>query len=336
MATETPFPFPLLPTAIGSMPHKDAHEATGLVVKALPQLPAWPQLPNRSILEHMAAQFLSEVPSKTITTDAFLVDELPEGPVGSAIGPQRVPGLYALLNQAPKDVRGLKGQITGPITLAALVRLEGGVRAIESKTAREWLASHLGSVAVWQENLLKQRAPKTLIFLDEPYLLQALSEQWISVETAHNLITTSAQGLTGLTGLHCCASPPWEMLVELPLDVLSFDAYHYGDSAVAAAASIKSFLSKGGAIAWGVIPADPFVLADASLYRVSTVINELWGSLKEHGVPLELLSRQSIITPVCGLAGVNPDEAVRALDMTRQLATELRIMMSQQLSHQSP
>ena len=35
-------------TSVGSLPHVDAHEAAQLVLRCLPDLPAVPELPNRS------------------------------------------------------------------------------------------------------------------------------------------------------------------------------------------------------------------------------------------------------------------------------------------------
>lgn len=40
--------FGCLPTLIGSMSHTDPKEACSQVIKYLPDIPAWPQLPKRS------------------------------------------------------------------------------------------------------------------------------------------------------------------------------------------------------------------------------------------------------------------------------------------------
>src|SRR4030042_1107546 len=58
--------FGCLPTAIGSMPHVDAQEACRLVLRYLPAIPAWPQLPKRSFREIMYAQFSQGFPGITI------------------------------------------------------------------------------------------------------------------------------------------------------------------------------------------------------------------------------------------------------------------------------
>ncbi|MBM3132761.1 MAG: hypothetical protein FJZ95_07000, partial [Chloroflexi bacterium] len=51
-----------LATAIGSMPHADPAEAGALALRYLPDIPVWPQLPNRSFLENMYAQYSEGLP----------------------------------------------------------------------------------------------------------------------------------------------------------------------------------------------------------------------------------------------------------------------------------
>ena len=326
-----PFPFSLVATGVGSMPHTNPRTAAEAVVKTLPELPFWPQLPNRSPLEQMAAQFLSEVPSASVTDDAVLIPELPEGDVSSAIGPQRVPGLYSMIDARAKNPKGIKGQVTGPITLGALVRLHGGIRAIDSREGREWLAEHIGRVAQWQEHFLSQINPQTLVFIDEPYLLQAIAEEWVSLQEIHDLIATCAGHLTGLVGLHCCATPPWSFLVELPVKVLSFDAYRYSATMFSAVDQIKAFLDKGGSIAWGVVPSESYSLGHTSPPELCALLDHVWRTLAEKGIPMNQLVRQSMITPSCGLARLTPDESIHALEMARQIGADLRIMMMQHM-----
>jgi hypothetical protein len=50
------------PTMIGSMPQKDPEEACSVIERFLKDIPCWPQLPNRSLKEGMAAQFSEGFP----------------------------------------------------------------------------------------------------------------------------------------------------------------------------------------------------------------------------------------------------------------------------------
>ncbi len=329
MPNLAPFPFALLATGIGSMPHKSAKEAAEVVLQTIPDLPAWPQLPNRSPLEHMAAQFLGELPSVKVTDTAFYAAELPTADIGVAVGPMQAPGLYALLDQVPFAVDGLKGQVTGPITLAALLHF-GDARSIHNPKAMSWVADHVNGVLQWQEQMLQQHTPRSLIFLDEPMLTEAMEKQWLSTGALKDVFEQSTRGRSGYIGLHCCGEPPWELLVELPVDVLSFDAYRYHASAVNAAPLLQPFMERGGAIAWGVVPVEPFMLSHTSYYRINSVVQGLLQAVEAAGVPHDLLMQRSMFTPACGLAGINDQETIRALNFTSQVANELRIMSTQQ------
>src|SRR5262245_9054490 len=52
---------PGMATSIGSLPHQDAAAAARLAPRCVPELPAAPQLPNRSPLEGMVAQWVRAI-----------------------------------------------------------------------------------------------------------------------------------------------------------------------------------------------------------------------------------------------------------------------------------
>jgi hypothetical protein len=61
--------FGCLPTAIGSMPHTNPDEACSIIMKYLPDIPFWPQLPGRSPRENMIIQFSEGFPGVVIKGD---------------------------------------------------------------------------------------------------------------------------------------------------------------------------------------------------------------------------------------------------------------------------
>src|SRR6185369_6618086 len=59
-------------TAIGSLPHRDAHAAAALTLRCLPELPAAPQLPLRSKREGVVAQWAAAVPGVVVHDDGTI------------------------------------------------------------------------------------------------------------------------------------------------------------------------------------------------------------------------------------------------------------------------
>ncbi|MFH1129037.1 MAG: methionine synthase, partial [Candidatus Omnitrophota bacterium] len=56
-----------LATGIGSLPYEDPAKAVDLVLKYLPQIPFWPQLPKLGGCEGMVAQFAQNLPCLKIS-----------------------------------------------------------------------------------------------------------------------------------------------------------------------------------------------------------------------------------------------------------------------------
>src|SRR5258708_11628150 len=60
-------------TAIGSLPHHDATAAAALVLRCLPELPAAPELPMRTPLEGVVAQWARAIDGIDVRADGSLV-----------------------------------------------------------------------------------------------------------------------------------------------------------------------------------------------------------------------------------------------------------------------
>ena len=123
--------FNCLPTAIGTMPQTDPKEACSVVAKYLPDLPAWPQLPKRSHLENMYAQFSEGFPGLVLEGDKILVERSADfdsqleqlynaasedNPDDYAISAEYAAGLHAFLSLKERPPSMVKGQVTGPIS----------------------------------------------------------------------------------------------------------------------------------------------------------------------------------------------------------------------------
>jgi len=320
-----PFPFSLMATAIGSMPHSDPQAAVAAVLQALPELPAWPQLFHRSPLEHMAPQFLEGFPDAVVEADRVLIPGHRVEHGVPALSARRAAGWAEFLSAAAKSrPAGLKGQVTGPLTASLLVTLPDGRSVFRDMRVVRRLAHHLGRIAALQEQELRRLTANTLVLFDEPLLPQALASPSIGAGLAADLLTSAAVWMRGWKGIHCCSDPPWPFLLRLPLDVISFDSYHYAGTLRQHHELLDSFLARGGVIAWGLIPASDHELAMENALGLAQRLERTWAELGDTGLDIDLLRRQSIITPVCGLAHVTESNSIRALELAASVAQLLR------------
>jgi len=328
-----------LPTAIGSMPHTNPDEACSIVMKYLSDIPAWPQLPRRSPEENMVNQFSEGFPGVIIKGDKIHVE--PSANFESkleqiyidceqdnareyGISTEYAAGLHAFLSKATGS-KIVKGQVTGPITWGLRVTSQDGLGILYDETLAETAAKFLRLKASWQENILREISPNTIIFVDEPYLVSLGSVFTpIPEEKVPVLLEEVFRGIKGTKGLHCCGNSNWSVLLDTKIDILSFDAYNYVSSLSTHSDKVKSFLERGGNIAWGIIPNDEEALAKESLSSLRDRLEESMALFTRDGVGFKQIIAQGLITPSCGLASLSLEAANQALELTAKLSHDLR------------
>ena len=331
--------FGCLPTGIGSMPHTDADEAGSLIMKYLPDIPFWPQLPRRSPKENMVVQFSEGFPGVVAEGDKIHIEastnfeaELEQIYIDCeqdnaheySVSREYAAGLHTFLSRAAGN-RMIKGQVTGPITWGLTVTRQDGLGILYDDTLAETEAKFLRLKASWQENVLRETWPTVIIFVDEPYLVSLGSVFTpIPEEKVPVLLKEVFRGIKGIKGLHCCGNTNWSIVLDTSLDILSFDAYNYAASLSTHSDKVKAFLERGGSIAWGIIPNDEEVLAKESLPNLRDRLEEAMASFTRDGVKFKQIIAQGLITPSCGLNVLSPEAADRALELTAELSADLR------------
>jgi len=331
--------FRCLPTAIGSMPHMDSNEACSIIMKYLPDIPVWPQLPRRSPKENMIIQFSEGFPGVVIDGDKIHIEpsvefesELEQIHIDCeqdasreyGISPEYAAGLHAFVSKGTGN-EIVKGQVTGPITWGLRVTNQDGLGILYDDALSETAAKFLRLKALWQENILREIVPDTIIFVDEPYLVSLGSVFTpIPEEKVPVLLEEVLRGIKGIKGLHCCGNTNWSVLLDTSVDILSFDAYNYASSLNTHSDKVKSFLDRGGNIAWGIIPNEEEALAKESLSSLRDRLEDAMSPFTRDGVKFRQLVAQGLITPSCGLESLSPEAAGQALELTAKLSEDLR------------
>ena len=328
-----------LATAIGSMPHIDPDEACSIAMRYLPDIPAWPQLPKRSSEESMYIQFSEGFPGIVVKEDKVQIEpsanfetelgqvyiDCEEGnPDKYSVSAEYAAGFHSLLAKSPK-LSIVKGQIIGPVTWGLTVTDQDKRAIIYNETLAEIMAKFLRLKASWQENALSQISARTIIFIDEPYLT-SLGSAFAAIpeEKVTALLEEVFLGIKGVKGVHCCGNTDWPILLETTTDILSFDAYNYATSLSLYPSEVKSFLSRGGVIAWGIVPNDAEALAVESVSSLRDRLGEAMAPFTRNGISFKQILRQSLLTPSCGLAALSPEAACQALELVAKLSHNLR------------
>jgi hypothetical protein len=331
-------------TGIGSVPFKDSSSALGVIFDNIRSIPFWPQLPKRSFLESMYVQYSEGLPGlviddarKTIhINSARAAQEIEaaytkylEGDVEYfKISKDHAEGLYAFLGEfaaRAKDVKCVKGHITGPISFALTVTNENKQAIMYDRDTFEVLTKVLCMKARWQIRMLKKLFPSVIIFIDEPYLVSIGSSFVnINIEDAFSKLDEVIAAIKeegAMAGLHCCGNTDWPLLLKRDLDILNFDAYAFTNELLLYSAEVKAFLERGATIAWGVVPSSEAIHKES----VESLTGKLTAGIKaltDKGVPKDGIS--SIVTPSCGVGTLDTAAANKVFETLRFISASLQ------------
>lgn len=338
-------------TAIGSVPYTDVEAACRLVLSNLHQIPMWPQFPNISFKENMYVQYSERMPGITIdenerrvyfdtTKDIYRELEtvyelyMEDNVEAFVLGQDYANGFYRFLeilkDEPHKDVLMLKGHITGPISMGLAVADQNKKPSLYDDVLREGIVKTLSMKAKYQMSKFKEIRPElpTLIFIDEPYLM-SYGSALISLnrDQAINYLEEVISSIDGFTGIHCCGNTDWSLITETSVDVISFDAYGYSESISLYPKEIKSFLDRGGILAWGIVPSglpSPDQVAKETAAGLIDRLEQGMQLLVDKGIDKEQLLNQALITPNCGTGSMKPELAERTFTLSKEISALMR------------
>jgi hypothetical protein len=344
-----------LPAWIGSLPIDDHAAAIALVDKYSPEIPIWIQLPAFAA-EGMLAQFADPLPGLAREGGRMFIDagaddfdqqvlEFFEASMGVAEGTvsladsrfaldrETAPGFFQLLaylDRRTAPPAAVKGQVTGPFTFATGINDADGRAIFYHDTLREAAVTCIALNARWQTEQLKKYGVPVILFLDEPGLAGFGSSAFISVTSADvaaclEPVIQEIHTAGGLAGVHVCANTDWSLMFEASLDIISFDAYSFFDKFLLYPDRIRGFFRRGGILAWGIVPtADPEQVRRETPDTLTARLESQIAQVAALGIDPAVVAAQSLITPSCGVGSLPLADAVRVIDMTREISDRFR------------
>lgn len=317
-------------TGIGSLPHAQLDAALEFSFRH--SLPFLPQLPARSPSEYMIPQALAGFPGITWDADGkpiVAIEELRRQLPGFAamlksaitsLSPWSlapfVPRADQMLAWTPflwelseRKLAQAKFQMVGPFT--TLWALPNEIRAEVTDAVYSLL--FVRAIAMVRE--LKARGIQPVFFLDEPGLVawDARRPEHLGALAQIKLLCLALRKEGATVGLHCCSQPRWDLLLPLPVDILSLDA-----SLVAAFTPLTGFFAEGRTLGLGLVPTT----------GGRELTPEAWAHATEHAhLRLAELKRAGLLKPSqlifsasCGLAFEKVDHAEALLGLLQELS----------------
>jgi hypothetical protein len=332
------------PTSVGSLPHRDAGEAVRLVLSAFPEIPAWPQLPNRSFLENMYVQYSEGLPCLVVdhnnekiyfdTTRNVMAEmesfygRVIEGDLDRfPLTEEYAPGFHRLIDalseNAPGNLACVKGQIVGPISFGLSVTDQNKRAILYHEELMDAALKSISMKAAWQVRELKKVCPEVMIWLDEPYLASFGSAYVsLSAQQVISYIGEVAQGIHdagALAGIHCCGNTDWSLLMQTGLDIINFDAYDYFRGMTLYPEALKKFLGSGRTLAIGIVPTSDKIRSETAESLSSKLDERLVALSEKTGLCVETIWERCLLTPSCGTGTLSVDLAKEVLEMVGKI-----------------
>jgi hypothetical protein len=298
-------------TGIGSLPLTSVSAAIQEVAQYAPEVPFWPQLPQRSDSEMAISQGLGCLAELIEPRQEGYGYEVKPGQLdqvlkrlhgsSGALREENARGFYefekALSSGLFTSATTVKGQIEGPITLSAYL-FHRGKPFLSDSTLFAAIAFHVSQMISWQIERLQVAGFPVLLFVDEPALCLEELPNIVPEEERLNALAATLEGARtrgAYAGLHCCAAGPFERMFRVKPDILSFDADE-GLDQFFADWHAADFVQQGGIVAYGLVPTRSGLNAadSASIFLRWLRVASLAGDPQK-------FAQRAMITATCGL-----------------------------------
>ena len=324
-------------TLIGSQPYKNSVEAIDKVLDGRVSCPSWPQLPARGYKEGMYIQTGAHLPGLKVDGDKARVDlsdydpteaymAILEDDVDYFVYPTDLySGFFELLERDVSSFKAVKGQVTGPISEGLQILDANDRPVIYDESYGEIVRKTVNMSAKWQAKRLSSMNPNVIIFFDEPSLtMLGTPFASISDEQASDWINEALEGVDCYRGVHCCGNTNWPLLLKTNIDILSIDAYLYGENLVMFPDELTEFYGKGGSVAWGIVPSNNDAIEYETVDSLVAKMEAIFDKMEEKGMNRQKAAEQSLITPQCGLGLVDIPNVDKVFDLLKGVSDTLK------------
>lgn len=326
---------------------RDAQESMQAILTHLPEIPFWPQLPQRGFQEQMVPQYSQALPGIVEDTvkervyvdtaravnemELFYEKEMAGDVDHFAISPEYAVGLYTMVRELqehrPPGLTFIKGHVTGPVTFGFTVKDENGSAIFYDPNLSDVVCRLIAMKALYQIRLFEEFDLPSIIFMDEPYMAAfgttGMNISREDVIRSINHVVGRIKQAGGIAGIHCCGNTDWSLLFETDVDIVNFDAFDFMDRMALYPEQVRSFLDRGGNLAWGIIPTSEAVRKE-SVESLARRFRDGVEKLTHLGVEKEKLLTQCLLTPACGMGSLPSEDALRILSLIQELSLLLR------------
>jgi hypothetical protein len=309
----------LATTAMGIMPHIDIDAALKCALNM--DIPFWPQLPRISYYEDMYVQAMENFPGIVIDKERFRIfvdtDKFMEG-IPEYLEKEDDPDFFRIsdehsllyrqfLSHDLAEYKSIRGQVISPVSLALKIVDENDKPIVYNDEMRALVFSFLQKKVNAQYRELKIKNENAFVWTDDPGL-EFIFNAMCGYENikAKEELTVFFDNIEGPRGLHLCGRPDWDFLLSLNIEILSFNAYAFGDIFVTYD-NVKKYLEKGNLISWGIVPTYYEEFSNEDVESISGRLVNMWQVLEKKGIDREMIIENSLLAPAtCNL--LNPDK----------------------------
>ncbi len=310
-------------TAMGIMPHEDVRDALDLALQL--DIPFWPQLPRLSFYEDMYVQAMEMFPgvvideerAKIFIDSGRFLHDLPQ-----YLEKEGDPGLYRFSTRFSKayndflsrdlsSYKSARGQVISPVSLSLKITDENGKPIVYNDEIRALIFSFIQKKVNVQYRELCQKNRRAFVWVDDPGLEFVFNAMcgYDHVKAKDELMGFFS-GIEGPRGLHLCGRPDWDFLLSLDIEILSFNAYAFGDIFVTYD-KVKTFLEEGKIISWGIVPTHYEEFSGVDVESLAGRLENMWQRLVENGLDIMAIVRSSMLAPAtCNLTNADKTATV--------------------------